>query len=75
MSTLRSRITVEPGRGGGRPGIRGFRLCVKDVLALPANDATGDEILKDDPFLEADDLRACLEFAASQNDRAILRAS
>lgn len=75
LSTLLSRITVEPGKCGGRPCIRGFRLRVKDVLELLAHDATWDEILKDYPFLEADDIRACLEFAASQNDRVILRAS
>ena len=64
MSTLLSRITVEPGKCGGRPCIRGFRLRVKDVLELLAQGASWDEILKDYPFLEADDLRACLEFAA-----------
>ena len=75
MSTLLSRITAEPGKCGGRPCIRGFRLRVKDVLELLAQGASWEEILKDYPFLEADDIRACLEFAASQNDRVILRAS
>lgn len=75
MSSLLSRITVEPGKCGGRPCIRGFRLRVKDVLELLAHDASWEEILKDYPFLEADDIRACLEFAAIQNDHVVLRAS
>jgi uncharacterized protein (DUF433 family) len=75
MNPLLSRITVEPGKCGGRPCIRGFRLRVKDVLELLAHDATWAEILADYPFLEPDDIRACLEFAAAQNDHVVLRAS
>lgn len=75
MNSLLSRITVEPGKCGGRPCVRGFRLRVKDVLELLAHGATWEEILKDYPFLEADDIRACLEFAAAQNDHVVLRAS
>lgn len=75
MSTLLSRITVEPDKCGGRPCIRGYRLRVKDVLELMANGAGWQEILSDYPFLEEDDLRACLEFAAAQNDHVLLRAS
>ena len=63
MSSLLSRITVEPGKCGGRPCVRGYRLHVKDVLQLLANGASWDEIQHDYPFLEADDIRACLEFA------------
>ena len=75
MSTLLSRITVEAGKCGGRPCIRGYRLRVKDVLELLAHGASWEEILTDYPFLEADDLRACLEFAAAQNDHVLLHAS
>ena len=75
MSKLLTRITVEPDKCGGRPCIRGYRLRVKDVLELLANGATWDEILADYPFLEADDLRACLAFAAAQNDHVLLHAS
>lgn len=64
MSVLVSRITVEAGKCGGRPCIRGYRLRVKDVLELLANGAAWAEILEDYPFLEADDIRACLVFAA-----------
>ena len=75
MNPLLSRITVEPGKCGGRPCIRGYRLRVKDVLELLAHDASWEEILADYPFLEPDDIRACLEFAAAQNDHVVLRAS
>jgi uncharacterized protein (DUF433 family) len=47
---------------------------VKDVLELLAQGASWDEILADYPFLEPDDLRACLEFAAAQNDHVFLQA-
>lgn len=75
MNSLLSRITVEAGKCGGRPCIRGYRLRVKDVLELLAHGASWEEILTDHPFLEPDDIRACLEFAAAQNDHVVLRAS
>lgn len=75
MSPLLTRITIEAGKCGGRPCIRGYRLRVKDVLELLANGASWDEILADYPFLERDDIQACLEFAAVQNDHAVLRVS
>ncbi len=70
---LLKRITAEPGKCGGRPCIRGYRMRVKDVLELLAHGATWEEILADYEFLERDDIRACLEFAAVQNDHAVLR--
>ena len=75
MSSLLNRITAEPGKCGGRPCIRGYRLRVKDILELLAHGASWEEILTDYSFLVADDLRACLEFAAAQNDHVLLRAS
>jgi len=75
MDTLLSRITVEAGKCGGRPCIRGHRLRVRDVLELLSQGASWQEILADYPFLEEADIRACLEFAARQNDHVVLRAS
>lgn len=75
MNSLISRITVEPGKCGGRPCVRGHRLRVKDVLELLSQGASWEEIIADHPFLETDDIRACLEFAAAQSDHVILRAS
>lgn len=74
MSYL-NRITFDPELCGGRPCIRGYRLRVKDVLDLLGAGMIEAEILKDYPFLEPEDIRACLQFAAAQVDHAILQAS
>jgi uncharacterized protein (DUF433 family) len=63
-----NRITFDPEQCGGRPCIRGYRLRVKDVLELLGADMTEQEILKDYPFLEPEDIRACHQFAAAQNN-------
>ncbi len=60
------RITINPEQCGGRPCIRGMRIRVKDVLDMLAGGATADEILADYPDLEAEDIRACLAYAASR---------
>ncbi len=74
MSELH-RITIEPGKCGGRPCIRGLRIRVKDVLDLLAAGATRGEILEDFPYLEAGDIDAALEFAARQSDHPILHVA
>lgn len=72
---LMDRITVEPGKCGGRPCIRGKRMRVKDILELLSAGASEQEILTDYPFLESDDIRAALAFAAAQTDHAMLKGS
>ena len=72
---LLERITIEPGKCGGRPCIRGQRMRVKDVLELLSAEATYEEILADYPFLEREDILACLEFAARQADHVVLAAA
>ncbi len=67
MSELH-RITIEPGKCGGRPCLRGLRVRVQDVLDLLAAGATRDEILEDLPYLEPGDIDAALEFAARRSD-------
>ncbi len=69
---LLERITVDPAVVHGRPAIRGLRIRVSDVLSLLADGATEAEILEDYPYLEADDIRACLAYAAAQADHAVL---
>jgi uncharacterized protein (DUF433 family) len=69
------RITIEEGKCGGRPCIRGYRMRVTDVLELLAAGAAIDEILADYPFLEREDIFAAIEFAARQADHPILKAS
>ena len=67
----RSRITIEPGKRGGRPCIRGMRITVFDVLSYLAAGMTADEILADFPYLTAEDIQACLAFAA-ERERSML---
>ena len=69
------RITVEEGKCGGRPCIRGYRMGVTDVLELLAAGASFEEILADCPFLEREDIFAAIEYAARQSGQAILKAS
>jgi uncharacterized protein (DUF433 family) len=70
-----ARITVDPNICGGRPCIRGLRVRVKDVLEMLASGMTKEDILKDFPYLEADDISASLEYAAKQVDHPILQAA
>lgn len=72
---LIERITIEPGKCGGRPCIRGLRIRVRDVLALLAAGASHQEILEDYPDLEEADILAALSFAASQSDHPVLHAA
>jgi uncharacterized protein (DUF433 family) len=72
---LSERITFNPEQCGGRPCIRGLRIRVKDVLELLAADVPEKEILEDYPYLEADDIRACLAFAAQQADHVVIKVA
>jgi len=67
-----NRITVEAGKCGGRPCIRGQRIRVTDVLELLGAGASFEEILKDYPFLEREDILAALDYAAYQTDHVVL---
>jgi uncharacterized protein (DUF433 family) len=62
----RNIITLEPGKRGGKPCIRGLRITVYDVLAWLAEGMSEAEILEDYPELETNDIRACLAFAADR---------
>ena len=69
----RDIITVEPGKRGGRPCIRGLRITVYDVLGYLASGMTTEEILDDFPYLTEDDIRASLRYAAERerNSRVV----
>jgi uncharacterized protein (DUF433 family) len=69
------RITVEEGKCGGRPCIRGQRIRVTDLLELLASGAAFDEILRDYPFLEREDILAAIGYAAYQTDHTTVPAS
>lgn len=62
----RSRITLEPGKRGGRPCIRGLRITVHDVLSYLAAGMTVAEVLADFPSLTPEDIQACFAFAAER---------
>ena len=64
-------ITVEPGKRGGKPCIRGLRITVYDVLEYLASGMSEDEILADFPDLERQDIRASLVFAADRERRLV----
>ncbi len=67
------RITVNPKQCGGRPCIRGMRIRVKDILDMLASGATESEILGDFPYLEPEEIKASLKFAARQSDHPVLQ--
>ena len=62
----KERITIEPGKRGGRPCIRGLRITVYEILDYLAAGMTEGQILSDFPDLEAEDIRAVLAFAADR---------
>lgn len=74
-SALLERITIEPGKCGGRPCIRGTRMRVSDVLELLANGASFEEVLADHPSLIRDDLLAAIAYAAVQTSHAVVRVA
>jgi uncharacterized protein (DUF433 family) len=59
-------ITMEPGKRGGKPCIRGMRITVYDILEYLASGMSQQEILDDFPYLNKEDILACLSFAASR---------
>jgi uncharacterized protein (DUF433 family) len=67
----RNILTLEPGKRGGKPCIRGMRITEYDVLSYLAAGMTHDEILADFPYLTRDDILACLGYAADR-ERHIL---
>lgn len=64
-------LTMEPGKMGGKPCIRGMRITVYDVLDYLASGMSQDEILEGFPDLTPDDIQACLAFAASRERRFV----
>lgn len=76
MSTeLLERITVEAGKCGGRPCVRGMCIRVSDVLELLAAGVATDQILEDYPYLEREDITAVLTYAARHFDHPVLKAA
>jgi len=65
-------ITIEPGKRGGKPCIRGLRMTVTDVLEYLASGMTPEQIVADFPNLTLVDIRACLAFAADRERRLMV---
>jgi uncharacterized protein (DUF433 family) len=68
---LLERITIEPGKRGGKPCIRGLRMTVGDILEYLAAGMTPEDLLADFPNLEAEDIRAALLYAARREKQTI----
>lgn len=64
-------ITIEPGKRGGKPCIRGMRITVYEVLEYLASGMTSEQILRDFPYLTAEDIQACLAYAADRERRLL----
>jgi uncharacterized protein (DUF433 family) len=71
---LLERITHNPDQCGGRPCIRGLRIRVSDVLDLLASGEKPEAILAEYPYLEAEDIAACLHYAARRLNHPTLAA-
>ncbi len=69
----RSIITIEPGKRGGKPCIRGMRITVYDVLSYFASGMTTEEILTDFPYLTKEDLWACFAYAADREKHLLVK--
>ncbi len=72
--SYKDRITIEPGKRGGKPCIRGMRISVYDILSYLASGMSYEEILNDFPYLTREDILASLEYAA-ERERYTLFAS
>lgn len=65
-------ITIEPGKRGGKPCIRGMRITVYDVLSYLAAGMTYEELLEDFPYLTKQDILACLSYAAEREQQTLI---
>jgi uncharacterized protein (DUF433 family) len=74
VKEINSIITIERGKRGGKPTIRGMRITVSDVLNWLASGMTVQEILDDFDELTNDDIVAALKFAADRENRTYLKA-
>lgn len=68
MADYRKIITIEPGKRGGKPCIRGLRITVYDVLSYLASGMSIEQVLDDFPYLTREDVLACLAYAADREN-------
>jgi len=74
MVDFRKIITIEAGKRGGKPCIRGMRITVYDILSWLASGMSTDEIVEEYPELQVDDIFAALSFAADR-ERSIYQVA
>ena len=65
MAVLNQRITVNPDVLVGKPTIRGLRISVEQILRAVAGGVPQEDLLKDYPELEPEDILACIAYAAA----------
>jgi uncharacterized protein (DUF433 family) len=65
-------ITIEAGKRGGKPCIRGMRITVYDVLEYLASGMSSQEVLAEFPYLTEEDIRACLAYAADREKNLLV---
>ena len=70
--SYKDRITIESGKRGGKPCIRGMRITVYDVLSYLAAGMTEQELLDDFPYLTKEDILACLSYAADREHQQMV---
>ena len=70
--SYRDIITIEPGKRGGKPCIRGMRVTVYDVLGYLASGMTYEEVLNDFSYLTKEDILACLAYAAERERETVI---
>jgi uncharacterized protein (DUF433 family) len=74
MASPEDRITVNPRQCGGRPCVRGLRIRVANVLDLLVAGLSNEEVLRELPDLEIEDIFACLRYARQRLDHPVLAA-
>ncbi len=67
----RDRITIETGKRGGRPCIRGMRISVYDILGWLAAGMSNEQIIEEFPELTLEDIRAALAYAADRDHHLV----
>jgi uncharacterized protein (DUF433 family) len=72
QTELLKRITIIPGLMGGKPTIRGMRFKVSDILDYLSSGMTAEELLEDFPYLEKDDIKAALLYAAKKLNHPVI---
>ncbi|GGG90871.1 hypothetical protein GCM10007420_02560 [Glycocaulis albus] len=73
-ANLLERITTDPAVMGGQPCLRGLRIRVSDILGLLASGMSSEDVLADYTYLEADDIRAELAYAARLTGHRVIAA-